>query len=277
MTSKISFVCITSGDIDIINSVNLTMYSIIKNFNLNDIDKIYIITKNEEITKIYNLIINNELLLKYIKLFNILDEKNICDNVFNDGYRYQMILKLFASKIIKTQYYITLDSDIYLTKKISLNDLIIDNKPITNIEKMQAHYEWWEASNKIINQKINKNYNCIGVTPTILITNVVNDLLNKYENDILFSKKNFYYTEYSLYNLFINEKYNSIYELYYDKNLYNNCIWVKDNFTDLNDLKKKINFQFKNENTIFSLVQSHIFKNNQQDYNEIINYIINNI
>lgn len=123
-------------------------------------------------------------------------------------YALQMAIKLLASKLIQTSYYITLDADIILLHSFTLdqiivnsnNDLLVSNNKLFQKRKALYHYEsrsvhenWWIGSENLIGintrnsfvyfQQRNKHNNDdnnhhnndnldqgFGVTPAILST-----------------------------------------------------------------------------------------------------------
>lgn len=278
--NKITFIAVVAGKDDIDRFLELTLYSILKNFNNTDIEEFLIITREQDIDYFQNESNKNNYNKDNNNQIKIINEKKVFNKRVYSNYQLQIILKLYISYYVKTELYITLDSDMYLTKKISINDIIVDNKPIVNFEKIKYHIDWHNSSKKLLNIDFNENDDCIGVTPSILYTNFVKQLLKEYEKDILSFPKLF--TEYSLYSLFITHKYNiSLDKLYYRKNLYNNCIWKKlDNKFDITIYTNKIKEQFNEKETIFSIIQSNLVRLrdiSKDDYNNIIKYIINNI
>ncbi len=294
---KITFVgVVANNDIDVF--INLTLYSILRNFNNNDIEEFLIITPphnmkyfQQQLYKKYNK--NNK-----IKLIN---EKTVFTKEIEKKYHLHMLLKLYASFIVKTKLYITLDSDMYLTKKISIKDIIINNKPILNFEKICWHSEWHNTNKNVLGvindiklnitdsnmniiglNNLDENDECTGVTPCILYTDITQQLLNKYAMKMENLPSSF--TEYSLYSLYITHILQiKLDKLYYRKSLYNNCIWIRKseqeyNFkNDFKDFKVEIDNQFSQEDTIFSLSQSSLVSSGymkKYDYNIIVNYII---
>ena len=141
------------------------------------------------------------------------------------GWYKQQIIKLWFAKICTSDFYITFDADILLMKKLTLKDLIFDNKSIVKIENTKTHIKWWEDSAKII-QVENIPYQGMGITPEILITREVKNLiayLDTQEPAILKLKEN-NWTEYTLYWLFLHK--NNKTELYINSdNLYKNGVW----------------------------------------------------
>lgn len=270
---KITFVAVVAGKFDIDNFCDITLMSLVKNFKNEDIFEIIIITRDVDINYFNKIILNYNTKNIKIKIVNELD-------IFNKrkyrGYQLQQILKLYVSYIVNTKWYMTLDSDMYLTQKICINNIIINNNPIVNIEISGFHYDWHEKSGAILNCPVNKNIECTGVTPQILYTNIVIELLNNYETNILKSPDG--WTEYSLYSLFITEiKKISLNDIYCKRNLYDTCIWglayTADKDKNLKFYLNNIDRQFSDNETYFSLVQSTLFKKDKNLYKKLYKHI----
>ena len=272
--NKISFVALVAGQQDIYRFIHVTLYSIVKYFDASHIEDFFIITRKNDMKYFQQHLLNQRYNGKIIRLINE-------DNVFHkkkcvNGYQKQMLLKLYASFLVKTELYITLDSDMYLTKKISLDDILINNKPILNLEYVSQHKEWHEESAKILDIEINDQDMVTGVTPCIMYVTYVRQLLRDYETILLAHKKMFF--EYSLYSLYISHKLKiPLIELYYPKNLYDRCCWDHSGVFHLEHYRCIVNDQFSDKETLFSLLQSNMVSRKQltqHDYNQIIQYII---
>ncbi len=127
------------------------------------------------------------------------------------GWYLQQLLKLGVAKIVKTSLYLILDTDCFLTKPFSYNNLFYQDKILMNRESWSHHPDWWFGSLKIINDVPLTTVAAqlaIAVTPQILVTNIVCELLdylshNEESSDwdeYLFTKS---FTEFTLYWLFL--------------------------------------------------------------------------
>ena len=279
--SKISFVipCILK-DIELLK---LCIYSLISLFENNDIDNIYIIVPTNEIYIFQKILtINN-------KLITIVDEKNIINLHIHNGWIKQQILKLYISNIIKTEYYIVLDADCFLAKSINIKDIIINNKAIVSLIHKHKN-NWLIKSCKYFNLDYNKlPNNILNVTPQILKTTIVKELISQHNIILLINNG---CNEYWLYFCYLLTKY-SFDEIYYLKNnkcncqecnthnfaleppypLYNKGIWVKQNFKN-NSIEEIINDMFNDNSVLFTLIQSNM--NLSKSYVSIIYNNINN-
>jgi hypothetical protein len=109
------------------------------------------------------------------------------------GWFKQQLIKLKMSSIVKTPYYLVLDSDHYLTKPISSSDFFVLGKikmqseywQNTNGPEFSVNSNWWTGSAKLLafdeKNLVESKYPLMGVTPQLLITNFVTGLIYRLE------------------------------------------------------------------------------------------------
>lgn len=261
---KITFVLPIKGEKDILRTSIILLPSIEHFFNLDDISDFFIIYHESE----YEIL--TEKLYKFTEKLNIIfvnENDIIIDlNTFSrlSGWKKQQLLKLEISKLCKTKSYITLDSDLFMIKNCSIKDLLKgENKYIYNISSFECHKKWWVSSCKLLDYDLEsmKDKLDFGVTPSILITDIVSKLLNTLDlqtYDIFLLQDFYHWTEYTLYWSYVV---NNNYDIYYNKNnkepLYGYSIWFKpDNDISIEEIVNEIIDKNKNTNSFFSLVQS---------------------
>lgn len=263
--SKISFVLPTV--VRDFNLAEVSILSIIKLFNNADISGIYVIVPNNQITYASSFFV------KYLQYITIIDENilQIGNNIH--GWQKQQVIKLNICKIISTDFYIVLDSDCYLTKKISLSDIYINDKPIVALIEKHSN-DWLLKSCAYFN--INYENECpnmvMNVTPQILKTSIVKELIGCHDvGKLILNGCN----EFWLYFCFLIKKYNfnDIYHVDENKQLQFGGCWVAENMKN-NNIFEFINNQFDNEKVIFSLFQSNM-NINRDYYLPIILHLIN--
>lgn len=95
------------------------------------------------------------------------------------GWRKQQLIKIAASKIISSDFYITFDADIVALRKFSENDLIVSGKAILQYEPRNRHPKWWKASARLLktSHKIGDKTRGMSVTPAILATQICQKLM----------------------------------------------------------------------------------------------------
>jgi hypothetical protein len=249
--NKITFVLpIIRKDADL---AQICVYSIFKLFNTLDIDAFYIITREDEIKFFSNLF------QQYAPYLKVLNQNDIYqNNVSESGWHTQQVLKLYIANLINTKYYIILDADCYLTKKINYGDLFVDEKPILSLIhkhkndwllKSCAYYEL-DYDNDVPDTILN-------VTPQICNTNIVKELI--LTNSNISQLINNGCNEFWLYFCYIIKYYNfcDIYHVDMNKQLSNNGIWNVDNIKQ-GSIEFTINSQFNDETTLLTLFQSNM-------------------
>lgn len=245
------------GDVDIyrLDNIQLFLYDYFQTRY-----KILIITNKKEFSEI------NNLKVKYKKLnIDIIDEKNIFKpSKAISGWRYQQILKLEISKLIKTEWYICMDADCFICKKLEYDNLFVNGKCKTNIMTHDFCPATWKKDvDKII--PLTGTYG-LGVTPQILNTKICLELLNEFPASFLEKNK---FTEYLLYSSFLNKK-NKM-DLYIDDKYFSKGIWSNETRVllskrDTDKIKIILTNIFKNYN--FGLVQS-LYRNHNQTIEQV--------
>ena len=214
----------------------LLIKSFLYHFELKDLEQFIIICPQDNIEVLSNLLKN----ITDDNRFIIIDENEICPELSKQshsisGWYIQQILKLAAAKYTRTDFYLTLDSDIICKKPFSHSKLVVSGKAYMNIEtaldyddlycKSRSINEWkvknsrLEASSKLLKYRRssllkNQSY---GETPVLMHSKstlgLLDDLSFFHQNwfKVLSKKKG--WTEYSLYFQYL-EKYNLINNLY---------------------------------------------------------------
>lgn len=187
------------------------------------------------------------------------------------GWVKQQMLKIFAAKLIDGDYYMTLDADLCLTRPADFKILFPDGKAISTLAAAGKHSEWWACSARILGTKLQlKDEDLVtGVTPVILSTSVVIELINYLH---LKSQENRYmtifeylatvqgWTEYSLYWLFLLQFYGK--EKYYtDENHVQirhqaYSVWERHQAPDVKALRERIDSAFHDKRSLFLVIQS---------------------
>lgn len=272
--NKITFILPIKGNYDILLAFNILIPSILKYFKLEDLEDFFIISTNDEYELINKYIHNTNasLKLKCINENTIIQDMNSFNKML--GCRKQQILKLEMAKFCTTDIYLTLDSDMFLIKHVSINDFLINNKIIYNYENYDIHKYWWIDSCKLLKYDFEsiKNKLTFGVTPSILIKSVVLELFNylNIKNYNIFSNKNHvHWTEYTLYwSYVIKNNYDVYYmsdnEYKYKYKLYSNsCIWFQETLQKkLQNNKQLVDIYYdiiknSSESTgVFAIIQS---------------------
>lgn len=199
------------------------------------------------------------------------------------GWMKQQLLKLFAARVIDTVYYVTLDADICFIRPADIKTLCPDGKAVVNLYSKSMHYDWWVGSARVLgieSEQSKKEYG-MSVTPEILSTRVVNDLIDylvaksrekKYRSVFEYLPSNEPWTEYTLYWLFLL-KYFKKEEHYADPKAGNSLhseysLWHRDQALNTKDLREHIDSAFRECRSFFLIVQSCSFP--LEEYYEFI-------
>jgi hypothetical protein len=194
-------------------------------------------------------------------------------SVNTNGWTKQMLIKLLVSNLIKEPHYLVLDADCILTKPLCMKDFFFNGKLIGCKEmwhEIDTKYYavsnlWWKNSKLFLNPfmvEIEKNVNYMSVTPEILITSQVLELMDKLKGrhkDWLNAFVQFGATEYCTYWIHLMEEGKThLYDLSNDAP----SLWKMDltsswlyNYSDLS-LIQTIQNAF-NSKEYFTVVQSH--------------------
>ena len=232
-----------------------------KNLKKEDIDCIYFIIQKDE--KDYFQSFLNKY-IKDVKTLIITDDMLISPSYNFTSHRKQMLLKLLVVKYIQTKLYVILDDDIISVKSFGYEDLFINKKIKFNAEKdIYTQPEVWECSRDLLKLEKKTNIyrlrNTLSITPEILITSVVNDMMNylliKHENLFLeMTKKS--WTEYTLYWLYLRYIDKKGIKYYYKSDILSsyNLFFYDKNFKEI--LKEAI----KNKTAYFVIIQSNVYE-----------------
>lgn len=129
-----------------------------------------------------------------------------------NNYRKQMLIKLGIAKIIETEFFLTLDSDIICLQKIHPELLIVNGKALMDSDDKNYFPGWWESSAEVLSTSAELDIPGMAVTPAILSRTICKYLIaeveDKYQKNWISALmemerqgKDKYWTEYSLYFL----------------------------------------------------------------------------
>ena len=252
---KITFVLLLSTGKDIELATTILIPSIYHFFKINDIFEIIIIVRDKD----YPLLINKINIKDDIK-FKIIKDSEIYPNYSSNkinSYYLQMFMKLKISNMIETEFYLTLDADIFFCGKTDINDLVKENKAI--YQKYNCNDVWTVRSIKYLEYQNNEN-KIINQTPFIFVNKLVKKLLNEVNvEDAILNKK---CSEYSLYYIFLLK--NNLFENnYYYNTFIGNTISYPINKIGTPNMEKMLYISFRNKKHKINCIQSRL---NIHDY-----------
>lgn len=258
----------------------ISWYTHDKNLNKNDIDCIYFIISSED-QLYFDKFVNKY--IKDVKTKVIIEDDMLPPSYNFASHRKQMLLKLLIWKYINTDYYLILDDDIISLKPFGYNDLF------SKTNKMKIRYaaessiynqpQAWEGSRDLLQLKKTKNIyrlkNTISITPEILITSVVKDMMkyleNKYKTvEKLYSEMvRISWTEYVIYWLYLRYIDKKGVSYYYESDsltdMSANLTVYEDNYDEI--IKKNISEQ----NSPFMIIQSNVYEYNIKTLKKALN------
>ncbi len=245
-----------------------------KNLKKEDIDCIFFIIQKEE--KDYFEFFMNKY-IKDVKTLIITDDMLIFP-IFNfTSHRKQMLLKFLIIKYIQTKLYLILDDDIISVKSFGYEDLFINKKIKFNAENdIYTQPEVWECSRDLLRMDKKTNIyrlrNTLSVTPEILITSVVSDMMNylliKYGNyeNLFLEMTRVSWTEYTLYWLYLRYIDKKGIKYYYKGDVLSsyNLFSYDEKYKEIlkEALKKKISY--------FVIIQSNVYEYNIRTLKSIL-------
>ncbi len=173
-----------------------------------------------------------------------IDENEISNEPVNvrwrrRGWHYQQILKLGIAKFVITEKYLLMDADCFAIKNITEDVLIPNGKNLITFKSYYGYMGRWVRESSWLLKK-SKVPPMMGVTPQIINTNIVLEMLDYLEteydtswNKILSHNK---FTEYTLYWIYLSHKYESN-DLYTEGVLYNEQSFVSQHNKEQLDIK----------------------------------------
>ncbi len=238
----------TNEDNDLERILKIQLPTFRKFLNLNDLHKFYVISRKDDLEYI-----KSELDKDYSDFpFEYVDEKELIPklNTFplhtktaHPGWIIQQLVKFELSKVIETDYYMTFETDLFLTRPFSYKNIFNDDKIICSSFNSFNDTEWgrtsscepWymygtalvyggnvetfdinpENNNELIDGKLKIN-KIMGVSPQFLITDEVLNLINHLEKthntnyiDLLLNTTSGHpntWTEYTLYWMWLHKE-----------------------------------------------------------------------
>jgi hypothetical protein len=244
-----------------------------KNLKKEDIDCIYFIVPFDEKQYVENMI---QTYIRDVKTKIITDDDLIPYKFQFNSHRKQMLLKLLVYKYVKTNLYLVLDDDIISLKSFTYHDLFLGKKlKYASESGINSQPYVWECSRDLLqlNNKTNiyKLKNTMSITPEILITSVVVDMMN-YLVRIHGSVNKLYnimtrvsWTEYTLYWLYLR---------YIDKkgiSYYTIGSLTTDNLLEYhNNYKHLLHKIIREKLNYFAIIQSNVYEYNTNELASMI-------
>lgn len=136
------------------------------------------------------------------------------------GWRYQQLLKLHVAHVVSTPWFLLMDADCFPCRPLKDDDLIVDGKCACSMISWDVSPEHWRKDvSKII--PFGQSDRLLGVTPQILHTPVVTDMLREHGSTIT----NVKFTEFFLYWAYLRKHQLDILA---ERSSFSNSIWTRE-------------------------------------------------
>ncbi len=93
------------------------------------------------------------------------------------GWYTQQFVKLAAARHLSSDFYVTLDSDVVLTRATSFEDLVPNGRAATLYYERSVHANWWCGSAQILDVAPELERPAMGVTPAVLSARIARELV----------------------------------------------------------------------------------------------------
>ncbi|WP_198379881.1 DUF6492 family protein [Roseomonas sp. KE2513] len=147
------------------------------------------------------------LTLNFIPETFVVPELTDYENV--SGWYKQQVIKLAAHKVVRSDWYLTLDSDIFACKNFNHQSFFSGGKLVNDWEPRTMHPVWWDLSAKLLG--IPAHLDAEGMKPTpVAISTEICKRLHDFLQSVYSNRgwrpllENLGWTEFSLYNAFMD-------------------------------------------------------------------------
>eukprot|EP01012_Entosiphon_sulcatum_P055964 TRINITY_DN7874_c0_g1_i1.p1 TRINITY_DN7874_c0_g1~~TRINITY_DN7874_c0_g1_i1.p1 ORF type:complete len:442 (-),score=47.69 TRINITY_DN7874_c0_g1_i1:24-1325(-) len=100
------------------------------------------------------------------------------------GYRIQMLLKIGVAAFVPTEYYLTMDSDVFVRRNVTFSDLVVNGRAVfqgENTGNTRHQQRWWQSADRVLRSQgcVRHGEPVIGVTPAIMSTTISQGLMQE--------------------------------------------------------------------------------------------------
>lgn len=241
--------------------IQIGVKSYLKHLDLNSLQEFIIVCPEKDFKYVQILsYYYPEIPFRYYKDEDIVKEE--CS-----GWMKQQLIKLNIAKYVKTNMYIPLDGDLLLLKKLTYDDLFSEKKikysseiyQEQNNSNFSVNSNWVKNSCDMLKYPLEKVQRVMSVTPQILYTSYVLELLDEYGpffNKTFIEKE---CTEFSLYWIYLLKR--KLHHNYIDCT-YKNPLWRHERDTNVlehmseKDMFQRVKKAMDNPDTFFCVIQS---------------------
>ncbi len=83
------------------------------------------------------------------------------------GWYKQQLVKLAASQLVSTPFYLTLDADVICTRRVSPSDLVPNGRARCFVIERDEHPDWYAGAEAVLNMKAVRRHVLHNVTPCV--------------------------------------------------------------------------------------------------------------
>lgn len=161
---------------DLYRLFEVQLLSLITHFEMEAVQDFILIAKTEDINQIRAAAerFKHKVPLKYI------EENKLCRYCSRTeawwGWHKQQILKIAVSRIVSTKYYITLDNDVFLTRRMSGEDILYKGRILFTKNRREKFEDYWRSSCEILRvpmETIPRGSLGMEATPEVMVTELV--------------------------------------------------------------------------------------------------------
>ncbi len=154
------------------------------------------------------------------------------------GWYKQQVLKLAFAASCPTPFYLTLDPDVLLCRRLAPEHLVRDGRCFTSWMTKAEHPHWWEASASLLSMPLDPGPRGLNVTPQMLAREIARKLAAHLGADpwriLLDSDRP--WTEYTLYSVFAEQS-GLLTQWHRDdlpdgRRLLGRSVWMPENFSN---------------------------------------------
>src|SRR5690606_10387109 len=84
------------------------------------------------------------------------------------GWMKQQLIKLAFAHYVQTEFYITFDADVVLTRETTWDDFVQDGKAVYSEMHLTPHTAWYRGSARVLGVPVQKHQREHNVTPALL-------------------------------------------------------------------------------------------------------------
>ena len=165
---------------DLRRLVKINLASLSKLFDLDLLGEVVIAARTEDMAQIRDAVSVAE--LRFTP--RIVDECEVVPSLARlggKGWFRQQVLKLFAWRVIRSKYVILLDDDVLMTRRVGLEDLLMDGKLVMSHIHSDGMKDYFDSSCELLQfprEAVASDLRVMNVTPEIMVRDQLQQLIS---------------------------------------------------------------------------------------------------